>query len=516
MDRVIKITSQQGFSEQWTVGNEPQNLNLCDFVIPSGMAIDLSRSYISFNSEITNDSGFPVNAAWHLDTDNNERFNCPTAALIRNAHVRNDRGQVESVRRIDTLACGLWSMTNTAESQKSDMNSFSVLEDGRGINNHTSYLLDCVTNNMSNNGGVLQTMTSTNLQRDLKVPLKDILGIGGAEQYSTTIFGETRLHLETNFKKLKSSILGGDEDASLMFNLTNNYGDIVGATVAGGGSYSVILETSGSYGDWQKICPFFVGQRVQCRAAVSAGAGDIDVDRTIIAMQFQTDNTANPPTGLAKVFITIDSSIFNNGLAPGAGNDRTLSAVNIRARTTAALTNTINRAELVLHTIDDDGNMPDTLTYPTYTTEEDNGNLLTSFNKQYICEAEADAVLIACCNNGSILPNRSIESYRYAINQEEQTGNRDIPVCNSIQIASPLQFDRLQRCLEQQIGVGWRNGQMRFYKQIVAQSLAHDSPITMICETLEELPESKMLNISIECAAQLQQLIIYKHITKTI
>ncbi len=87
-----------------------------------------------------------------------------------------------------------------------------------------------MTNNTSNAGTIVQTSVgiSRNLKRDLKVPLKDIFGVGGAEEYSTDIFGETRIHLETNFNKLKSSALGGDEDTSLMFDATNNYGDMEG------------------------------------------------------------------------------------------------------------------------------------------------------------------------------------------------------------------------------------------------------------------------------------------------
>ena len=43
MDKVIRISSQQGFSDSFTNATKPSNLNLLDFVIPSGMNIDLSK-----------------------------------------------------------------------------------------------------------------------------------------------------------------------------------------------------------------------------------------------------------------------------------------------------------------------------------------------------------------------------------------------------------------------------------------------------------------------------------------
>ena len=182
-----------------------------------------------------------------------------------------------------------------------------------------------------------------------------------------------------------------------------------------------------------------------------------------------------------------------------------------------ALQNVINRAELCLYTIPDDGNMPNSLTFPTYTTEEDNGNGLLSFNRQYIMEPEADAVIVALCSTNNILPNKPMDSYRYAIDQIEQTGNRDITMCNATQLGSPLQFERLQRCLDSQIGVGFRNAHLRFYKNSVAtQADVYDTPISMICETLPVSQDSKMLNLSIDAAGGVDKMVIYKHIIKTI
>ena len=508
-DKVIRITSQQGYAESWlNATGTPTSLNLLDFVIPRGLKVDLSKSYISINTQITNDSGAPINADWYLDVDGGNTVNVPNSALVRNCHISNDRGQVESIRRNDSLTCALWSLTNTAETRKNDMNVMSAFESVRGVNNKTSYQLDCVTNNVSNDGTTVETpeKVSRMLNRDLKIMCKDVFGVCNAEAYSTDIFGETRMHLEMNMDKLKAQIYGGEEGTSLMFDNTNNYGDFVDIGVVTAGSDSGKIETKGKYGNWQLVFPFFVGQEVVVTAASTDPAGAITETRTIKSIQYQTDNSANPPTGNAEVFVDFTVPIYSNGTA----NPHTISDVVLNAKVDQALTNVVNRAEVVLFTIPGDMEMPEQLEFPTYTTELDNGIGLLSFNKQYMLEPEADAWFVACMNQGQILPNKVIESYRFAIDQEEMTGNRDVIT------GQPIQFDRLQRCLDRQVGLGWRNAQMKFYQNSEAQATAYSSPVTLIAETAEEMPMTKMLGLNIECAAGLSDIAIYKHMIKTI
>jgi len=524
MDKIIKITSQQGFSASWTnTETTPSSLNLIDFTIPSGLNVDLSRSYMSFNSQINNTTNdTPINARWVFNANAGNDFNVPTAALIRNISVRNDRGLVESVRKADTLACGLWGLTNSAETRKNDLNTFAKYVNGRGAGNYTSYQLDCVTDNTAPNGTDVNTLhTSGNVDRDIKVPLKDVLGIGSTEQYSTTIMGETRIHAELNFANLTSEQLGGDELTSIMFDGSTAYGAMEGDIVADGATFGKELISTGGYGDWQYLNPFFVGQQVILKAIATPSAGGAGLNilktTTITSMKYQTNNTlsATANTNLGKVIITIADEVYDNDTS---GVEQTITGVTINYDgANLALQNVINRAELCLYTIPDDGNMPTSLTYPTYTTEEDNGNGILSFSRQYIMEPQADAVLVALCANNNILPNKPMDSYRYAINQTEQTGNRDIDMCNATQLGSPLQFERLQRCLDSQIAVGFRNAHLRFYKNsVVTQDDVYSGPISMICETLPVTSDSKMLNLNIEAAGGVDKMVIYKHMYKTI
>ena len=146
-DKIIRLSSQQGFADTWINANVPTNLNLCDFRIPRGMCVSLRDSYISYNVSITSDTDQPVNAMLQLNSLGADgiAYQAPNAALVRNARISCDRGQIESLRRVDTLACAMWNLEHDAEEQKDDMNAFVAPKSVRGKGNQTSYLLDAVS-----------------------------------------------------------------------------------------------------------------------------------------------------------------------------------------------------------------------------------------------------------------------------------------------------------------------------------------------------------------------------------
>ena len=90
------------------------------------------------------------------------------------------------------------------------------------------------------------------------------------------------------------------------------------------------------------------------------------------------------------------------------------------------------------------------------------------------------------------------------------TGNRDV------EFNSPLQYDRLQRCLDRQIGLGLKSAQQAFYRNSEVQADAMEVPVVMICETLHETEGNKTVSLEIDCAAGLEQIILYKNMEKTI
>ena len=520
-DKVIRITSQQGFSEQWTNAAPPTSLNLCDFTIPRGMNIDLSKSYIAFNAEIVHDDTQPMNATMWLDTAGGNQFNVPVSAVIKNASISNNKGSVESIRRVDTLNCALFGLLDDMESRQNNLNTFAQYEGGRGVNNQTSYFLDAVTDNTDPAGTIANAQhTSRQVARDLKVPLAELFGVANSTAYSTDMFGETRIHLETNFNKVQARPLGGLEATSNGFDGATPYGQMepfngmADAQVIG--NITNPLETSLSYGDWQYVMPFFVGQKVVANATASAGtAFGTDVECIITGIQFQKDNTTTPPSAIdSKVYMTLtraDGSAFYTCDSAGAN----LTAILLKAKIDQVLKPTINRAELVLQISEEAPEQQ--ITYDTYTTEEDVGNGNANFNKAYSLEAETTMWMACFCGAGQILPDTQINSYRFAINNEEETGNRSIVMANAAATeGSSLQYDRLIRALDNQGGLGFRNSQLKFYQANTDQPAAFSTPVSVIAETAPATPMNKVLNLNVENNGALADIKIYKSVQRTI
>jgi len=508
MDKVIKLPSRQGFSESVVSPAPFKSLNILDFTIPRDMGnVSLSQSYVSIQTEILNDSANPVNASTFLNVAGGEKVNVPNASLVRNCYLRNEKdGIVESIRRQDTLKCALFGLVGNAEDRKNDLNTLANYNDGRGKKIYTSYYLDRVVENTDPNGTVVNTQQiSRNIPRDLKIPLSDIFGSCDTDSYDTNARGATDIHLETNMAKLQAQIFGGQEAVTTGFDGATMQGAMETVMGVAVGASIDNVTTSIAYGDYGYTLPFFVGEEVLFSGNASGGADPTDVPVVISSIQYQADNTTSPPSAVTgKMIIKFKTPAYTNGV----GGPVNVSSILIKAKVDQVLTIQVNKAELVLHTTNEPAE--DVIEFSTYTSQEDNGNSLVNFNRAYVLEPEANAFMVAVANNNAILPNRTIESYRYAIDNVEQTGNRDVTV------AQPMQYERLQRCLDNQLGLAFRNAQLKFYRNDETQANAYQIPVAMIAETCPLTGNNKMLNLSIDCAAGLEQLIVYSHIVKSI
>jgi len=508
MDKVIRLPSRQGFAETFASGTAPTSLNILDFQIPRDMGnVSLAQSYISIQTEILNNDTQPVNASVYLDVANGEKINVPNSSLVRNCYLRNEKdGLVESIRRQDTLKCGLFGMLGNAEDRKNDLNTMANYNNGRGDKIFTSYYLDRVVENTNPDGSTVNTEeTSRNIPRDLKIPLSDVFGVCATDAYDTNARGATDIHLETNMKNLKAQIFGGDEDTTDGFDGATKQGAMADVSALADGSSINSVTTELTYDDYGYQFPFYVGQKVLFSATNSGGANPSDVEVIISSIKYQNDNTANPPSAVdKKLTITFSTPAFTNS----TGGAVDITDILLKAKVDQTLTIQVNKAELVLHTTQEPAD--EVIEFSTFVSQEDNGNSLTSFSKAFVLEPEANAFMVAMANNGAILPNRTTESYRYAIDNVEQTGNRDVDV------NAPMQYDRLIRCLDNQLGLPFRNAQLKFYRNTETQANAYAVPVSMIADTAPITASNKMLNLNIECSAGLQQLIVYSHMVKQI
>ena len=528
-DKVIRINSVQGFADQFTNAAPSTILNLCDFVVPKGLTVSWDKSYVAFNTQINSgEVNVPSGVGAYnnnllLNVDAGEKFNVPNSGLIRTARMVCDRGQVESIRRLDTLSTALWGVSGDAEDKKSDMNVFGDFENGRGKNNKTSYFLDTVVNNSSPDGSLIADLKSKQAARDIKIPIKDIFnGVGDADDWSTDVFGETRIHLETNWNKVQSYALGGEEGTSQSFDGTANWGSMEDINALANTATITSVDTVVEYtavplkgGQFEYTLPFHVGEKVAISGTTTPSAGGAatpmvpgtstnNLQQVIKQIQFLEG------AGNGKCRITFEGAIWQQQQA--ANQD--VSAIKLDAVVDQVNTIVVNSAQLVLYTVDAE-EPSENYTYKTWTTEEDNGNGLQNFNRQYMVEPECCNLIVAHANNGQILPNRAYVDYRIAIDNVDQTGNR------SVAPDSPLQYDRLQRCLVENADIQWNNAQMKFFKNSETQADALQSPISIIAETMPITPAFKKIGLEMNAAAGggangIQQLVLYKQITKTI
>ena len=586
MDKIIKINSVQGFAANW-FNVLPTTLDLCDFTIPRGLTVDLSRSYIAFNVEISSNQNTVHNTDLFIDVFDDQPFNMPSSTLIRNANISCDRGQIESIRRHDSLACALFSVSQDAETQKGDLNLLGSFVDERGLGNQTSYMLDAVVDN-TNPDGTNDGRVSRQIARDIKIPIKDVFGIGQAEDWSTDVFGETRIHLETNFRKLQTRKLGGNEDTSLSFDGTTFWGacEALANETAGSAITELTLSVDYINLDENLTCPFFVGETVTLgggHAASGAGGAGSNIGvgnvKTSTLLSGGTGNTVGDTgaltggtgTGATYIVTTVttgavtaytidaqglgyvdgdvltmsqggaDATITVNTVSTesfatitqiervigtredlkltfgtaiytvGAVNED-LSSLTIKAQQSENNTIVVNRAELVLYTVDEP-NPSNSFRYMTYLTEEDNGNGLDHLHRQYIVEPDCQNLIVASIENGKLLPQNPFTSYRISIDNEDQTGNR------SVVWGSPLQQERLNRCLNENSNIDFKNAQMAYYSSSGTQAAAYGQNIMIIAETMPLTNGNKKVGLEIDStglAAKNQQMILYKQVQRTI
>lgn len=541
-DKVIRIGSQQGFADSWTNAAPPTSLNLVDFEVPPGLIVDMTRSYIAFNTQLQPvpqtlssaidggaGSGIPNRSPFDTDTPMNsmlrldnlgaagECYEAPNAALIRNARISCDKGHIESIRRVDTLKSALFNMEHDREERKDDMNAFVAPKGVLGKGNQSSFFLDTVVRNTdggtgAGDGNIITGETSRLLSRDVKVPLKSVFGIAeGADAFDTSKFGSVRIHAETNWKHIKSQQLGGSEATSQSFDGANPWGGVEQqGNIAIGASVTSVF-TRFAYTDFQQTSPFYVGQRVLVSGTWTDAAATAVVNIPQVILSIEQINLVGDGD-INKLKITFDPAINAAALQnPDGASPRALGNVTMKADNTYATTITVNRAELVLFTRPQ-MDTPSEYQYVTYSTEEDNGNGLTSFARGYTMEAEAEQMMVCLAPQSQILPSTVYESYRYAVDNKDMTGNR------SVSVRSPIAYDRLTRALDNQY-TDWRSAQLKFFNQTPVaplQAAAYDKTNSTIVDTLPLSDRSKYVDLQIESAAGVQDLKIYKQMVRSI
>tara|TARA_R110000765_G_scaffold104864_1_gene194765 strand:- start:199 stop:1821 length:1623 start_codon:yes stop_codon:yes gene_type:complete len=538
-EQILKLQPTNSYGET-AIPGAFVNSKLLDFTIPGNSTYDLSKSYVAINMSAlptVNTAGAPDGV---LDSDTalysqeivlqvganpatagaaplaGQYQSSQCASLVRNAQMfSQNRGMVESIRRVDTLRQILFNLENDKTEIKDNLNGFGTFQGRRGLNNRTTSLHHTVTNNTNVNGDVDLALKSYAIARDFRIPLSDLFGVGNA-MWNGQVYGDTRINLELNINKLYLMQLGGDEDTSQSSDNANMWGAVTAVTVAQSTPINLLVLTTGYMQDnMGLLMPFHVGQCIVVNGTNANGGG------------------TGTPGPITEVRVIIDSiSIDNAGsvtittrtpwmTATAAAAGDAISDILIKADVANVLTSQIriNKAEIVLSQMPG-VNGPSEIDYRTYSTEEQNGNDQPTYFHQYAVEPQAQNLIVAHCNAGEIACQREWLEYRMAINNVDVTGNR------SVRYAQNLHQDRVLRFMNNR-GQDISNLSLRTLDNVAIQGTNNDTrtnqlQIFPICETLPVRPEPKTVTLNLEgnpigtVSTTIGDVIMYKELIKTI
>ena len=520
-EQIIKIQSDQGFSEEAKPGEFIRKL--VDFTIPGSGTYDLGRSYINVNMQLENLVAIageePVGADLGTAMFNTDislsggtvDLQAPNAQLVRNASMFSaSRGMVESIRRVDTLRSLLYTLENSKTSQQNELDHLGPIEINRGNGQATSSVIAVVPMNTNVNGLSDSEFTSQYISRDVQIPLSDLFGVGSA-MWNGDVYGDTRIHCELNMNRLEIIDLAGGEDseAGPAYYNGDNFGEIDDQTQAALGATTNFVETTLKYGEFGQFLPFYVGQSIEIKSTASLGGAppggvvaNTPSHQVITAIEYSKGNNANPPTGDSTVRITTSGNWYTSTNASNVLSDITIESLSADP---AKSTIRVNRAEIVLTQVQMDG--PDKIDYRTYSTEIVQGNSQTTFNKQYIVEPNAQNLILAHTALGDMNPSQEWKNYQIAINNVNQTGNREV------HYGANLHQDRLLRFFNNR---SQAVHSLRLSANNVAEPSSTLTDIYPILETCPLTQSSKMVDVEIESAGGIQELILYKELVRTI
>ena len=283
-EQILKLQPTNSYGETAKPGAFI-NSKLLDFTIPGNSTYDLSKSYIALNMSALPTANVAGAPAGVLDTDTalysqeivlqvganpatpgaapivGQYQSALCASLVRNAQMfSQNRGMVESIRRVDTLRQILYNLENDKKEIEDNLNSFGTLQGRRGIGNRTTSLHHTVTNNTNSSGQVDLAHKSYGIARDFRIPLSDLFGVGNA-MWNGLVYGDTRINLELNINKLYLLQLGGAESTSISNDSVNTWGACEDQTIPINSDATELVLTT-DYDDVGLNMPFHVGQSI--------------------------------------------------------------------------------------------------------------------------------------------------------------------------------------------------------------------------------------------------------------
>jgi hypothetical protein len=348
------------------------------------------------------------------------------------------------------------------------------------------------------------------IDKNLQIPLSDILNIGQVKQFDTRRLGKTRLSLELAMDRLSAR---GDNHNENYFTTLNN-GCLLNIAGGAGGAEltSAVLARGGGTtakvydDDYQEHIPYYVGMPVKTTS------GKLDSTAGAMAQAFTeiTDIAYAPTTG--QITLTFGTKL---GDIPANKTTEDIKIAPIDHADLATATITLTQAELVLHSLgaNNIGSVPQSINFTTYSVERDNGAGNTNFKRQYEMEPEAinTIVLIKAHSDAIFSDNTYDGGSRVAINNELTTNRL-------VDNHTPLYYNQLNKFALNQ-GKMAQNVIGKNYLRTAPTTNEDDGDAAALAYVVEPLPitqNMKLVEFEINDTGGVNDISIYKEVLKTI
>lgn len=431
MDEVIRLDSNQGSYD--TTGNK----SIVDIDIPSGMGVlDLSRSYVSVrvicNAGVLKDSansvsppaGSVLNKTVSLALDESAatlaQIAFPeTSVLVRNASLHSqNRGKLEDIRKVDMLRNTLSVYRNNIAEQTHDLGKINSM-------NKSSCFKTSEYVELNKDG---TTPSREYPFKDINIPLKQIFNCCKTDSYSTDMYGNTRLHLEMNFNKLKphipvinyGGVLAEDETAVYM-------GDFNPVQSTADGQNIVLITTKHKYLNRINV-PYYVGMPLQLSFKNNGVGPTLKNDLKVNSLTKNTDGS---------VSLTLSGTLATIATTGQELTEIKATVFGIDVNTTDQSVS-IERVQLVAYVNNSGAAPPQALQYTTFLSNEDNYPVATTANRMYQIPEACKNVYVMFFSNGVRSNEVNLDKYRFTIDNKEQTPT-------AIKVDSPKHFDLISQ-----------------------------------------------------------------------
>jgi len=488
MNKEIKYQSLEG-------GDFTTAQNRVTFRIPSDGVYDLSNSYINLNVEIDvveNDAVggqgiYNMDMAWRNSANPGHSIFFNNVCLVRNANMRTANiGQVENIRRLDVLkSLMLCYKTSVEEFFSRGYENANQVALPRGQRKPTIF------RNLQKEGVIKSTNNSL---APVKIPLGDIFDFCfQADELDTGKTGAIDIHLELNIDKVQAVFRDPLNAVAVEMKTFDDINAVGNANEITTKAETQTLAES----------PYHTGQKLVLTATGNGGAGNVN---TKVVVQGIRRNEADGTISLA----------FETDWGVLAGGE-SYSDIAVATEEPASASLRFNFAEIVLMMLPMSSSPINQIDYSTFSTEETNGNNLTSFQNGYQVEPDCDNVIIAFPTQATDLVSQieDIQDYRLRLDNEDLTDR-------NVEFKSPLYYDRINmtltnmrmrlRNLFENVGNTFQDSNTNFTAELAYLDVIM-SPLAQKAQSFDKLLQ---VNINCQGAEGVRKLILYKHLPRSL